>query len=64
MKLKSYTKKSLVDWYKEYKANFYKEDFIKIYIDCPRDLLLERINIRTKKMLPYGIKEVKKIKKN
>ncbi len=60
--VKKYTKKSLLAWYKNTKPIFINEDFIKIYIDCPRDVLLERINIRTKKMLLGGIKEVKKIK--
>ena len=60
--VKKFTKKSLLAWYKNTKPIFINEDFIKIYIDCPRDVLLERINIRTKKMLPGGIKEVKKIK--
>ena len=46
--VKKFTKKSLLAWYKNTKPIFINEDFIKIYIDCPRDVLLERINIRTK----------------
>ena len=39
------------------------EDFVKIYIDCSKDLLLERIKIsEQKKCSQDGIKEVKKIK--
>ena len=60
--VKNYTKKSLVEWYKDTKPLFIKEDFIKIYLDCPRELLLDRIQNRVKKMLPDGIKEVKKTK--
>tara|TARA_B100000073_G_scaffold333505_1_gene325070 strand:+ start:352 stop:1263 length:912 start_codon:yes stop_codon:yes gene_type:complete len=60
--VKWFTKKSLLDWYKDTKPIFIKDDFIKLYIDCPRDLLLEKIKIRAKKTLPQGIKEVKKIK--
>ena len=61
--VKKFTKKSLVDWYKNTKSNFKKNDFIKIYLDCPRVTLLNRIDKRTNKMLKVGgIEEVKKIK--
>ena len=59
--VKRYTKKSLLDWYKDTRSLFGKDDFVKIYIDCPRDLLLNRIKIRAKKMLPEGVKEVKRL---
>ena len=62
--VKKYTKKSLVDWHENTKSFYKKNDFIKIYLDCPRNVLLERIKIRTHQMLKKGaIKEVKKIKK-
>ncbi len=62
--VKKYTKKSLVDWHKNTQSFYKKNDFIKIYLDCPRDVLLKRIKIRTHEMLKKGaIKEVKKIKK-
>ncbi len=61
--VKKFTKKSLVDWYKDTKSLFVKDDFIKLYLDCPRNLLLKRIKIRAEKMFPAGIKEVKKIKR-
>ena len=60
--VKWFTGRSLLDWYKDTKSIFLKDEFIKIYIDCPKNLLLDRIRIRTKKMLPRGIKEVKKLK--
>ena len=61
--VKKFTKKSLVDWYKNTKSNFKKNDFIKIYLDCPRGILLDRIAKRTSKILEVGgIEEVKKIK--
>ena len=60
--VKYFTIKSLLDWYMDTKSNFIREDFIKLYMDCPRDLLLNRIEIRAKKMLPNAIKEVKKLK--
>ena len=61
--VKKFTKKSLVEWYKDTKPFFPKENFIKIYLDCPRNLLLDRIKLRAEKMLPQGIKEVRKINK-
>ena len=61
--VKMFTKKSLIDWYKNTKSLFLQHNFIKIYFDCPRDLLLKRIKIRIDKMLPEAIKEVKKIQK-
>ena len=59
--VKSYTKKSLVDWFKNTKSKFVDEDFIKFYIDFPRQGLLDRISIRTDQMFDQGaIAEVKK----
>ena len=59
--VKKYTKKSLHDWFKDTKSYFKKNEFIKIYIDFPRQELIQRINFRTEKMLKTGaIKEVKK----
>ena len=59
--VKSYTKKSLVDWFKNTKSKFTEDDFIKIYIDFPRQDLLNKISKRTDQMLELGaITEVKK----
>ena len=59
--VKKYTKKSIHDWFKDTKSNFKKDEFLKIYIDFPRQDLIQRINLRTEKMLKNGaIKEVKK----
>ncbi len=60
--VKWFTDKSLLDWYKDTRSFFTDDDFLKIYIDYPKDLLLNRIKIRTKKMLPQAIKEVKRLK--
>ena len=60
--VKKFTRKSIVDWYKDTKPLFLKDTFIKLYINCSKDLLLERIKMRVEKMLPYGMKEVKKIR--
>ena len=46
-----YTKKSLLDWYKDTRSFFVKDDFIKLYLDCPRDLLLDRIKKHLDKKL-------------
>ena len=59
--VKWFTGKSLFDWYKDTKSLFSNDDFIKIYIDYPRNELLNRIKIRTKNMLPKAINEVKKL---
>ena len=59
--IKLYTGKSIHEWYKSTKSNFHKSDFYKIYIDFPRNELIERINLRSIKMIKNGaIKEVKK----
>ena len=59
--VKLYTKKSLIDWFKNTKSKFTSDQFIKIYIDFPRQDLLVRISSRIDKMLKLGaIKEVKK----
>ena len=64
--VKSYTKKSLVEWFKNTKTKFVDDDFIKIYIDFPRSELIQRINKRTEQMIKDGaVDEVKRfIKQN
>ena len=59
-----YTKKSLYDWFKNTKSKFLEDDFLKIYIDYPRQDLIQRIAKRTDQMMKTGaIKEVKKFLK-
>jgi len=59
--VKSYTKKSLIDWFKNTKSKFDEDDFFKIYIDFPRLELVKKISKRTENMLKEGaFKEVKK----
>ncbi|MDB3938784.1 tRNA (adenosine(37)-N6)-dimethylallyltransferase MiaA [Candidatus Pelagibacter sp.] len=59
--VKQYTKKSLHDWFKNTKSYFKKEDFYKIYIDYPREELIQRIGKRTEQMIKIGaINEVKR----
>ena len=57
--VKKFTKKSLHEWFKNTKPNFLEDDFFKVYIDYPRQKLIERINLRTEEMIENGaIKEV------
>ena len=59
--VKQYTKKSLHDWFKNTKSYFEKEDFYKIYMDYPREELIQRISKRTEQMIKIGaINEVKR----
>ena len=58
--VKKFTKKSLQEWFKNTKSNFIKGDFFKVYIEYPRHDLIDRINLRTRKMIENGaIEEVK-----
>ena len=62
--VKKFTKKSLHDWFKKTKSNYLEEDFFKIYIDYPREELVERIHQRTGQMIKMGaVNEVKKFLK-
>ena len=59
--VKSYTKKSIVDWFKKTKSMYTDKNFIKIYIDFPRQDLLDKISKRTNQMIKQGaISEVRK----
>ena len=59
-----FTKKSLHDWFKNTKSYFDKDDFFKIYIDYPRQDLIQRIKKRTEFMFKIGaISEVKRFLK-
>jgi len=59
--VKQYTKKSLHDWFQNTKSYFEKENFFKIYIDYPREELIQRISKRAEQMIEIGaINEVKR----
>ena len=59
--IKSFTKKSIYEWFKNTKSKYEKEDFFKIYIDYPRKELVKRISFRASKMINNGaILEVKR----
>ena len=62
--VKQFTKKSFHDWFQNTKAYFVKDDFFKIYIDYPREELIQRINKRTEQMIEIGvINEIKRFLK-
>ena len=54
------SKKSIFEWYKKTKPIFKKDQFIKIYIDYPKDELINKIYKRVDQMMKDGaIQEVK-----
>jgi len=62
--VKIFTNKSLFDWYSETYSDFTHDSFIKLYVDYPREKLLEKISLRANEMLRDGaINEVKKFYK-
>ena len=62
--VKKYTNKSLKDWFKNTKKNFEEDEFIKIYIEYPRNELIKNINKRVDLMFKNGaVKEVKRFLK-
>tara|TARA_B100000965_G_scaffold97972_1_gene80127 strand:- start:200 stop:1123 length:924 start_codon:yes stop_codon:yes gene_type:complete len=62
--IKYKTKKSILDWFKKTQIFFSSDEFIKLYIDYPRDVLLERINSRVDRMFKNGaIEEVRRFNK-
>ena len=59
--IKYYTKKSLFKWFQNSKKSFLDTEFIKIYIDHPREDLIKKANLRVSKMFKNGaIAEVRK----
>ena len=40
--IKSFTKKSMYEWFKNTKSKYEQKDFYKIYIDFPRDELIKK----------------------
>jgi len=62
--IKKYTKISMYDWFNKTKPKFNEKNFIKIYINYPREVLISRINLRVDQMIKDGaIKEVKRFQK-
>ena len=62
--VKSFTKKSIFNWFKETRSFYERKDFFKIYLDFPRKELIKRIELRSADMIEKGaISEVKKFLK-
>ena len=62
--VKLFTKKTLLEWFKATKSIFEDKDFYKIYIDYPRDILVNKIHNRAQDMINKGaILEAKKFLK-
>ena len=59
--IKLFTKISMYEWLNKTESEFKNNEFLKIYIDFKREELVDRISLRTSKMIEEGaIKEVKK----
>ncbi len=52
--VKSFTKRSIIEWYDDTKSHFKKKDFHKLMIDFPRKDLIQKINARTIEMFKNG----------
>jgi len=62
--VKFYTKQSIFDWQKNTTNNLKDIDFKKIFLNFPREILLEKVDQRFKKMLKIGaLREAKKFQK-
>ena len=62
--VKQFTKKSLHHLFKNTKSYFDKDDFFKIYINYPREELIQRISKRAEQMIEMGaVNEVKRFLK-
>ena len=62
--VKKYSGISIFDWFTKTKSNYNKNQFIKIYLDFPREKILKRIEIRCQKIIDkHSIHEVKKFNK-
>ena len=62
--IKNFTKISILNWFKKTKKYISSNQFIKLYIDYPRESLINRINLRVDDMFENGaIEEVKKFNK-
>ena len=53
--IKSFTKKSMYDWFKSTNSKYEYKDFFKLYIDYPREELINRINMRARNMFEKGV---------
>ena len=59
-----FTKKSIFEWYKKTKSQYKKDEFLKIYIDYPKEQLVNKISKRVDQMIKDGaVEEVKNFEK-
>ena len=59
-----FTKKSIFEWYKKTKSQYKNDEFLKIYIDYPKELLVNKISKRVDQMIKDGaVEEVKNFEK-
>ena len=62
--IKKFTNKSFFEFIKETKPNFDKKVFIKMFINTPREILKEKIEVRVEQMFKDGaVQETKKFLK-
>jgi len=62
--IKQKTKKSIIEWFKKTNVFFPSDEFIKFFIDYPREKLINRINSRVDNMFAEGaIEEVTRFNK-
>ena len=62
--IKNYTKISIINWFKKTKKYISSDEFIKLYIDYPRESLIKRINLRVDDMFIGGaVEEVRRFNK-
>ena len=62
--VKKYTKISLFKWFEQTKKYFNEKEFLKIYIDYPKEDLIRRIDRRVNNMISAGaVNEVKKFRR-
>ncbi len=62
--IKHQTKKSIIEWFKKTKKYISSDEFIKLYIDYPRESLINRINLRIDDMFADRvIEEVRRFNK-
>ena len=60
----NYTKISIINWFKKTKKYISSDEFIKLYIDYPRESLINRINSRVEAMFIDGaVEEVRRFNK-
>ena len=59
-----FTKKSIFEWYKNTKSQYKIDEFLKIYIDYPKEILVNKISKRVDQMIKDGaVEEVQNFEK-